>query len=76
MYRWPLTEVFVVLILIYHKKLRNKICFQSIETLPQWVRNSPEMRFALSVYSAINTNNYVKFFKLIRQSTLLQVIMY
>jgi hypothetical protein len=31
------------------------------------------MRFALGAYSSLNTNNSVRFFKLVRQATLLQV---
>ena len=53
-------------------KLNDGDTLQSIETLPHWVRSSPDIRFALTVYSSLNTNNYVKFFKLVRQSTLLQ----
>ena len=46
---------------------------RSIQTLALEVRTSPEIKFAMKVLTAVNTNNYVKFFKLVRESTLLQV---
>ena len=46
---------------------------RSIQTLDPEVRTSAEVTFAIKVLTAVNTNNYVKFFKLVRQATLLQV---
>ena len=54
-------------------KLNDGDTLRSVQTeLDVWVRQSPEMGFALKVFSALNNNNYVKFLKLVRQSTLLQ----
>ena len=47
---------------------------RSIQTLDPYVRTSTEVTFAIKVLTAVNTNNYVKFFKLVRQATLLQVL--
>jgi hypothetical protein len=35
------------------------------------VRESPEVKFAVRIYSALNSNNYVKFFKLVGTATFL-----
>ena len=35
------------------------------------VRNSPEVTFALKVFSSLNSNNYVRFFKLLRSASYL-----
>ena len=44
-----------------------------IQTLDSDIRTSPEILFAIKVLTAVNNNNYVRFFKLVRQATLLQV---
>lgn len=36
------------------------------------VRETEEIRFALNVFTAINSDNYIKFFRLARRATLLQ----
>ncbi len=38
---------------------------RSILTLERWVRDAHEVKLALNVFMAINSNNYVKFFKLV-----------
>lgn len=45
---------------------------RSALTLDQWVRDSKDVQFAIDVFMALNSNNYVKFFQLVRKATLLQ----
>ena len=45
--------------------------FREVQTLRPDIMTCPEIQFALQVYSAINSNNYIKFFKLIRKATYL-----
>lgn len=40
-----------------------------VKQLPADILHSPEIRYALSVYMAMETNNYVKFFSLVRATT-------
>jgi hypothetical protein len=40
-----------------------------IKQLPAAVAKSPEVRFALDIYFAIENNNYVKFFQLLRRTS-------
>ncbi|GLV46180.1 xmas [Carabus blaptoides fortunei] len=40
-----------------------------VQQLPSWIQQSREIKFALEVYSALDKNNYVKFFKLVRLTT-------
>jgi len=42
-----------------------------VQELRQEVRESAHVRFATAVYAALNSNNYVKFFKLLRTATFL-----
>ena len=35
------------------------------------VRNSPEVKFALEVFSSLNSSNFVRFFKLLKSATYL-----
>ena len=35
------------------------------------VRNSPEVKFALEVFSSLNSNNFVRFFKLLKSASYL-----
>lgn len=39
------------------------------QQLPKSVQDSPEVQFAIRVYFALDSNNYYKFFKLVRQTT-------
>jgi len=45
---------------------------RSVQNLSESIRSSPEVCFALKVFSALNNNNYCKFFKLVREATYLQ----
>ena len=45
---------------------------RAILTLEKWVRDSPEIKLVLGIFMALNNNNYVKFFKLVRKASLLQ----
>uniref|UniRef100_A0A1Q3EZ29 Germinal-center associated nuclear protein n=1 Tax=Culex tarsalis TaxID=7177 RepID=A0A1Q3EZ29_CULTA len=40
-----------------------------VKQLPAEVQRSPEIRFAMQVYFALENNNYVRFFRLVRQTT-------
>ena len=42
-----------------------------LQRLPSSIQKSPEVKFAIEVYSAIVANNYVKFFKLVKRTTYL-----
>ncbi|KAK5641742.1 hypothetical protein RI129_010289 [Pyrocoelia pectoralis] len=42
-----------------------------VQQLKLDIQKSPEVKFALEVYSALNKNNFVKFFKLVRSSNYL-----
>lgn len=43
--------------------------FWEVKQLPHHILHSPEIRFAINVYLAVETNNYVKFFKLVRETS-------
>jgi hypothetical protein len=43
-----------------------------VQNLEPWVRQSSEISFALKVLTSLSNNNYVKFFKLVKEATLLQ----
>ena len=43
-----------------------------VQNLEPWIRESSEITFACKVVTSISTNNYVRFFKLVRSATLLQ----
>ena len=45
---------------------------RSIQTLDIDVRTSVEIKFALEALTAINNNNYVRFFKVVKKASLLQ----
>ncbi|KAL6266461.1 hypothetical protein P5V15_003309 [Pogonomyrmex californicus] len=47
----------------------NFLC--DLQQLPKSVQNSSEIRFAIKVYFALDSNNYYKFFKLVRETTYL-----
>lgn len=42
-----------------------------VKQLPNEVQKSPEIKFAISIFLAIENNNYVQFFKLVRRTTYL-----
>lgn len=35
------------------------------------IRNSPEVKFSLEVFSSVNTHNYIRFFKLLQSTSYL-----
>ena len=39
---------------------------REVLTFPRWVRDSHNVMFAMKVYAAFNSNNYVRFFRLVR----------
>ena len=43
-----------------------------VQNLDPWVRQSSEISFSLKIMSSLYNNNYVKFFKLVGEATLLQ----
>lgn len=43
--------------------------FWEVKQFPHHILHSKEIRFAIDVYMALANNNYVKFFKLVRQTT-------
>lgn len=43
--------------------------FWEVKQLPHSILHSSEIRFAINVYLAVESNNYVKFFKLVRETT-------
>lgn len=45
--------------------------FRQIQQLRPSVRNSPEIEFAVKAYSALNSNNYVRFFRLVKSASFL-----
>ncbi|KAK6177359.1 hypothetical protein SNE40_015477 [Patella caerulea] len=44
---------------------------REVQELRDVVRQSPEIRWALKIYSALNSNNYVRFFRLVQQASFL-----
>ncbi|XP_054005091.1 uncharacterized protein LOC128890548 [Hylaeus anthracinus] len=51
--------------------LNNSNFMWDLQRLPKSIQKSPEVRFALDVYSALDSNDYYKFFKLVRKTTYL-----
>lgn len=51
--------------------LNNTNFMWEFKQMPDSVLNSPEIRFALEVYSAISNKNYVRFFNLVRETNYL-----
>ncbi|XP_043472628.1 protein xmas-2 [Leptopilina heterotoma] len=49
--------------------LNNGSFMWDLQKLPSSIQKSPEVKFAIEVYSSIVSNNYVKFFKLLRRTT-------
>ncbi|ESP01125.1 hypothetical protein LOTGIDRAFT_139852, partial [Lottia gigantea] len=45
---------------------------REVQELRPEVRESAEIKFALRVYSALNSHNYVRFFRMVKQATFLQ----
>ncbi|CAL7946627.1 unnamed protein product [Xylocopa violacea] len=51
--------------------LNNGNFMWDLQRLPKSVQKSSEVRFALEIYSALESNNYNKFFKLVKKTTYL-----
>lgn len=51
--------------------LNNGNFLYDLQQLPKSVQNSPEIQFAINIYFALDSNNYYKFFKLVRGTTYL-----
>lgn len=51
--------------------LNNGNFISDLQQLPISVQKSPEVQFAINIYSTLESNNYYKFFKLVRQTTYL-----
>ncbi|XP_014480762.1 PREDICTED: uncharacterized protein LOC106747603 isoform X2 [Dinoponera quadriceps] len=60
----PEFRAYVVLL-----NLNNGNFLYDLRQLPKSVQDSPEVQFATKVYFALDSNNYYKFFKLVRQTT-------
>ena len=45
---------------------------RGVQALKKHVRETEEIRFALDVFTALNSNNYIRFFRLARRASLLQ----
>lgn len=43
--------------------------FWEVKLLPATILHSPEIQFAIKVYLALESNNYVRFFRLVRETT-------
>jgi len=48
-------------------------CYREVQQLRGEVRESDQVKFAVDIYTALNSYNYVKFFKLIHSATFLDV---
>ncbi|XP_043673590.1 uncharacterized protein LOC122631681 [Vespula pensylvanica] len=51
--------------------LNNGNFMSDLQQLPTPIQKSPEVQFAINIYSTLESNNYYKFFKLVRQTTYL-----
>ncbi|KAG5327353.1 XMAS2 protein, partial [Pseudoatta argentina] len=51
--------------------LNNGNFLYDLQQLPVSVQNSPQVQFAIKVYFSLDSNNYYKFFKLVRETTYL-----
>lgn len=51
--------------------LNNGNFMWDVQKLPVSIQNSPEVKFAICVYSSIDSNNFSKFFKLVHKTTYL-----
>lgn len=45
------------------------LIFREVQTLRPEIRNSAQIRFALEVYFALNSNNYIRFFRQVRRAS-------
>ena len=54
-----------------HLSFRNDSFLSQVQQLKQTIQQSREVKFALAVYSSLDKQNYVKFFKLVNSTTFL-----
>jgi hypothetical protein len=67
-------EILSYYILAYIKG-RNEVVITVLREIPQIIiKNSIEIKFALSVVKAVRNSNYLQFFHLLKKANLLQVI--
>ncbi|XP_036400726.1 germinal-center associated nuclear protein [Megalops cyprinoides] len=52
-------------------KLNDGDILREVQQFREAVRNSPEVKFAVQAFAALNNNNFVRFFKLVRAATYL-----
>ncbi|KAF3842809.1 hypothetical protein F7725_001658 [Dissostichus mawsoni] len=52
-------------------KLNDGDILREVQQFRDEVRNSPEVKFALQVFTAVNSNNFVRFFKLVKGASYL-----
>jgi hypothetical protein len=50
---------------------KSGFAYREVQTLRQEVRESPAVRFVVSVYSALNSHNFVRFFRFVKQAPFL-----
>ncbi|XP_076363562.1 germinal-center associated nuclear protein-like isoform X2 [Tachypleus tridentatus] len=51
--------------------LREGDVLRQVQQFRPEIRDSPQVKFAIKVFSAINSNNYVRFFRLVKEATYL-----
>lgn len=73
--RWQVWGFPVCLLVIMSRSLHDtphadpRVCrpvCREVEQFRDEVRNSPEVKFAVQVFSALSSNNFVRFFKLVK----------
>ncbi|KAK5861477.1 hypothetical protein PBY51_022871 [Eleginops maclovinus] len=52
-------------------KLNDGDILREVQQFRDEVRNSPEVKFAVQVFTAVNSNNFVRFFKLVKSASYL-----
>ncbi|OAD59102.1 Protein xmas-2, partial [Eufriesea mexicana] len=60
----PEFQAYIILL-----NLNNGNFMWDLQRLPKNIQKSSEVRFALEIYSALESNNYYKFFKLVQKTT-------
>jgi len=67
---WVVTELQLLM-------LKQNLCIclfclhREVQQFRPEVRNSPEVRFAVQAFAALNSNNFVRFFKLVQAASYL-----
>ena len=67
-YYMPMMGMFSSMMVLFINNNITYYChrYSKIENYDDKVRNSPEVRFAIQVVQAMESNNFVRFFKLVR----------